>query len=105
MAELMQEVAWTDFVISSRFHGVLLPYLLEKPVMALSYDSKIRNLMASVEQDQFCFEIGSFDVEDCKTAFGQMVANRDAVAQRLREQRVSCKEALEAQYEVVFNPG
>jgi polysaccharide pyruvyl transferase WcaK-like protein len=98
----MREIARTDYVITSRFHGILLPYLLAKPVLALSYNSKMRNLMALSEQEEYCKDIRTFEVDSCTSAFDRMVANRESITALLRAKRQINRKLLEAQYDLIW---
>lgn len=100
--DLMGQFAKTDFVVTSRFHGVLLPYLLEKPVLALSYDKKIDNLMEAAGQSQYCLDINHFDLQSFVKTFTHLKTNRDAIVAKLRAQNVLNRTALKAQYDRVL---
>lgn len=49
----------TEIVVTSRFHGVLLSQLHEKPVLAISYHKKIDCLMDDTGQGDFVVPITS----------------------------------------------
>ena len=99
---LMNQLAQTDMVVASRFHGVLLSLLLEKPVIALSYHSKIDELMKDTGQADYCLSIDHFETETMQQLYLQIRADslkiRDQIAKRVGEYRA----ALDDQYRRIF---
>ena len=100
--DLMVQLAMTDIVVASRFHGVLLSQLLNKPVMAISYHPKIDLLMADTGQAEYCLQIDNFDVDTLKERFTALEANRDSIKQQLAKRTQEYREALNEQYERLF---
>jgi polysaccharide pyruvyl transferase WcaK-like protein len=100
--DLMGQLARTDLVIGSRFHGVLLSLLINKPVIALSYHSKITELMKDAEQEQYCLSIDHFEVEELKMVFNQMVTNLPLVKDQIERRVLVYRKSLREQYEKVF---
>ncbi len=102
---LLQQLAITDIVIATRFHGVLLSHFMGKPVVALSYHQKIDTLMAAAGQSAYNLSIDTFDVPTLIERFQALAANREnAVAQIVKQKQVYVT-ALEEQYARIFNPG
>ncbi len=100
--ELMGQLASMDLVVSSRFHGVLLPLLLNKPALALSYHPKIDVLMQDTQQAQFCFSIDDFNVETLKERFLLLTENMDAASEEISRRVKRYQEALDEQYRIIF---
>jgi polysaccharide pyruvyl transferase WcaK-like protein len=100
--ELMSQLALTDLIVSSRFHGVLLAQLSYKPVLALSYHPKIDMLMAEASQTEYCLSIDTFDVDSLKQRFKVMVANRSLLQEQLKQRTQKYQAALDEQYERLF---
>lgn len=103
--DLMTQLARADLVIASRFHGVLLPQLLNKPVLALSYHPKIDHLMADMGQADYCLPIDRFDVEVAKERFLAMAADREAIKATMAKRTQQYREALDEQYRRIFGNG
>lgn len=99
---LMTQLARTEMVIASRFHGVLLPQLLNKPALALSYHPKIDHLMADMGQAEYCLPIDRFDVATAKERFTEMAANRAAIKATMAARTQAYREALDKQYRALF---
>jgi polysaccharide pyruvyl transferase WcaK-like protein len=100
--ELMSQLALTDFIISSRFHGILLAQLIAKPVLALSYHPKIDKLMAEASQSEYCLAIEDFEVDSLIQRFKVMVANGSLLQEQLQQRTQKYKAALRKQYERLF---
>jgi polysaccharide pyruvyl transferase WcaK-like protein len=72
VAELRQVLADADFVVASRFHGILLSLLGTRPVVALCYQSKSRQLMESVGMGQFALDIAETDATQILGRFEEL---------------------------------
>jgi polysaccharide pyruvyl transferase WcaK-like protein len=100
--DLMMQLSMMDVVVASRFHCVLLSQLVNKPVLALSFNSKIDLLMADTGQAEYCLQIDRFDVDTLKNRFLTLEANRDIIKQQLAKRTQEYRESLEEQYERLF---
>jgi len=77
LRELLVQMSAFDYVITPKFHGVIFSHLLRKPVIALSYLSKIDDLMRTVGHDEYCLDIGGFDLDTLIERFQSLVDERD----------------------------
>jgi polysaccharide pyruvyl transferase WcaK-like protein len=102
--ELISEMSGFDFVVTSKFHGVVFSHLLAKPVIALSYHHKIDDLMRTVGHSQHCLNIESFDDECLKKAFASLVVDAQELKSKFRQTRGSYFEALKVQFDDLFVP-
>ena len=102
--DLLDEMSLMDFVVTSKFHGVIFSHLLAKPVIALSYHNKIDDLMRTVGHDQHCLGIEAFDCERLKTAFMSLVENGQSLKLRFDQRTRSNAEMLKAQFDELFLP-
>ncbi|MCX6050513.1 MAG: polysaccharide pyruvyl transferase family protein [Chloroflexi bacterium] len=100
---LLEQLALTDLVIATRFHGVLLSHFMGKPVVALSYHQKIDTLMAAAGQSAYNLSVDTFDVPTLIERFQALAANREAAAAQIGQQKQVYVKALEEQYERIFN--
>ena len=83
VAEIRQLLAEADFVVASRFHGVLLSLLAAQPVVALCYQEKTRELMESVEMGRFALDIGATDAATILARFGELAAQHARLREKL----------------------
>lgn len=100
--QLMTQMAQTDVVIASRFHGVLLSQLLLKPVLALSYHQKIDTLMENAGEKDYCLNIKDFDPENTIAKFKHLWEHRETVQQSIEMNVNKFRSALDEQYEYLF---
>lgn len=100
--EVMQVIAETDFVITSRLHGVILSHLLARPVIALSYHPKIDSVLAAVNQSHLCLNITDFDLASLVDRIGYVESHYEMLQNQIRTQVQLNKQALQQQYEQLF---
>jgi polysaccharide pyruvyl transferase WcaK-like protein len=100
--DLMMQISLTDVVVASRFHCVLLSQLMNKPVLALSFHSKVDLLMADKGQADYCLPIDKFDVGTLEERFTALEANQESIKQQLAKRNQEYREALNEQYDRLF---
>ncbi len=98
----MQDISETDIVLSSRFHGVLLAHLLLKPVIAVSYHSKIDNLMRDMGQGKNILACNNLTVEDLVANFEEIRSNSSAIRKNIESRVATHRDALARVYEETF---
>jgi polysaccharide pyruvyl transferase WcaK-like protein len=81
--DLVSCLSDADFVIASRFHGALLSLLLRRPVLALSYERKVRQLMTDLGQASFCLDIERAAIGDMMEKFAEIQAKRESITREL----------------------
>jgi polysaccharide pyruvyl transferase WcaK-like protein len=96
-------LASLDLVVASRLHTLLLAQVAGKPAIALSYQSKIDELMAGFGQGSYCFPVDQFDAEQVKERFVSLAENRNAITGKIAEITRTRQVALEEQYERIFH--
>ena len=65
LADVLRQMSNYQFIVTSRFHGVIFSQLLSKPVIALSYLPKIHHLMRTAGVDRFCFDADNLEKSPC----------------------------------------
>ena len=103
VSELLSAISRTDMVIASRFHSVLLSSLLHKPVIAISFDVKVRSLMENLQLSEYLLDIHNFDLPSLILGFRNLKEKRGAVSAQLTASVSDYRAALESQYSRVFN--
>jgi polysaccharide pyruvyl transferase WcaK-like protein len=97
--DLVSAICVTDIVVATRFHGIILPYVLNKPVLGIAYQRKTVDLMAQMGQSDYVVDINSFDVESLKTRFVLLESRRTAIKNEIEEKNSSFRQALQIQYD------
>jgi polysaccharide pyruvyl transferase WcaK-like protein len=103
--ELITAIDMTDVVLATRFHGVVIPYLRNKPVLGIAYQKKTTDLMAQMGQSDYVVDINSFDVDALKTRFVSMESRFSEIAAEIHHRRSALSDALQAQYDRVLALG
>jgi polysaccharide pyruvyl transferase WcaK-like protein len=101
--KLMSQLSITDLVVATRFHGVLLSLLANKPVLALSYHPKIDKLMEDRGQSEYCLPIDRFKTEDLQEKFLKLETDCESIKQQLAKRTQDYRVALDEQYESIFS--
>lgn len=102
-AQVLSQIATTDFVVASRFHNVLLALMLNKPVVSISYHEKVDALMAGFGLGSYCQDIEHFDLD---TLIAQLTSlEKDAAILKPHIQRTTdaYRSALDNQYQSILS--
>jgi polysaccharide pyruvyl transferase WcaK-like protein len=91
--DLLRVVAGCDLVVAARYHSVLLPLLLDIPVLGLAYNPKTSELLKSVGCPERCLDIDNFTVEELVEAFRDLERDRVPGACDERRRRVAAHRA------------
>jgi polysaccharide pyruvyl transferase WcaK-like protein len=75
----LREMAAFDYVVTSKYHGLVFSHLLGKPVISLSYQSKMDALMRAVGQERFATNVEYFEVDWLIKAFRSLVEERQSI--------------------------
>jgi polysaccharide pyruvyl transferase WcaK-like protein len=100
--ELLGELARCDVVVASRYHNVLLSYLLGRPVVALSYQQKTESLMNHFGQVDSCMPIGEATAGALYDAVTAALADED-FAESASQRSEPLRKELDEQYEVILS--
>lgn len=84
LAELIDVIHETDMVVATRFHGTLLALACRRPVVAICYYRKTRDLMREMGLEEHAVDFEAVAAEDLFTRL-----------QRLRESRVAALERVD----------
>jgi polysaccharide pyruvyl transferase WcaK-like protein len=103
--DLVGVIAGCDLVVASRYHSVLLPLLLDIPVLGLAYNPKTTELLIDAGHSERCLDIDTFSVEALIEAFRELSREEEAEAREARRRRVAAhRAAVEEQFDRIFVP-
>jgi polysaccharide pyruvyl transferase WcaK-like protein len=102
VADLTYCLATMDLVVATRFHGILLSLLMNRPVLALSNHHKMTDLMIDVGQGAYVFDIATMCAESLVERFKDLESNSGKVRREISERMGGYRRALEEQYDVVL---
>jgi polysaccharide pyruvyl transferase WcaK-like protein len=83
MDDLLQQVAFTDAVIATRFHNVVAALMVGRPVVSIGYANKNRELMSAFGLAEHCFDVDSFDPVEVVDHLDRVFDERVVIGQRL----------------------
>ena len=100
--DLILRIQRCDIMIASRFHGVVLAFVLQKPVLAISYSRKIGDLMSECGQADYHRGMDRANVDDMNRLFCALEQNRHSIGQHLGFVVSEYRFRLAEQYRNVF---
>jgi polysaccharide pyruvyl transferase WcaK-like protein len=99
VAQLMAVLQQADLIVASRLHGALLPLLLPRPVIALSYDPKVDALFEDLGLPEYCMPIDAFTVESAEVLIKQLFEQSDTITREVEKTVSDYRKALSEQYD------
>jgi polysaccharide pyruvyl transferase WcaK-like protein len=96
--------AQVDFVVTSRLHGAILPFLAGTPVLAMSHSSKVNRLMEEMGLQEYCFDIDTVELAVLQEKILDIEGNQDILRQRIRSKVALYRVLLKEQFQTVFGP-
>jgi polysaccharide pyruvyl transferase WcaK-like protein len=101
-ATLFSQMSDMDYIVTSRFHGVVFAHLMTKPVLAISPHPKVATLMNDAGLSAYCVDIRTFDVDSLKKAFDRLLENQDDIKRQMTKTAASYRARLLQQYDHLF---
>jgi polysaccharide pyruvyl transferase WcaK-like protein len=104
--ELLARISGVDYVVVTRFHGVVLANLLNKPVVALSHHPKVAALMNDLGLAKYCIQnLRTFDDELLTQTFQELMSHGDEIRGRMAERLAAYRGRLSGQFDELFPKG
>lgn len=101
--ELLEVIESADAIVATRFHGALLALLCERPVLALCYYRKTRELMLAFGQDEeLAVTLEEFRGADAAGRVRRLLDRAEDLTAAMRPKNKDCRAALAEQYDLVF---
>jgi polysaccharide pyruvyl transferase WcaK-like protein len=100
--DLISHMSQMDYVVTCRYHGVVLAHLMNIPVLALSHHPKIATLMKDLGLSEYCLDIRRFDADLLMERFRRLEDRRDDVKARMARTAADYKRRLTAQFDALF---
>ena len=104
LQELLKQMSGFDFVVTSKFHGVVFSHLLGKPIVSLSYHYKIDNLMRTVGHSEYCLDVERFEVAALTETFRSLVEQADTLRALFTGAVAAYRLKLAAEFDRLFAP-
>jgi polysaccharide pyruvyl transferase WcaK-like protein len=100
--DLLSAISELDFMVATRYHGILLSLALHKPVLAIAYHEKSRDLMNWLGLGDYVIDGATFTVEALTERFPLLEKESRSIASSLRQQTPDFQSSVQAQYDEVF---
>jgi len=100
--DLLSALSELDIMVATRYHGILLSLALHKPVLAVAYHAKSRDLMNWLGQGDYVINGDTFSVDELTGKFPFLEKESGSIASSLRRQTPNFQSAVQAQYNEVF---
>lgn len=101
--ELLAVIESADVIVATRFHGALLSLLCERPVLALCYYRKTRELMLAFGQDaEFAVTLEEFDGAEAAGRVKRLLGRAEDLTAAMRPKNKDYRAGLAEQYDLVF---
>jgi len=73
-----------DILISSRFHALIFGFLHEKPVMAISWSHKYKELFSLFDLEDFVLESNDMEQDDAIRLLSRLVAEKESIEKKIK---------------------
>lgn len=93
--ELRKIFSHTDITIGMRLHSAIFSFSSLKPMIALSYSSKVKDFMNSIEMAQFCLDIKDINSDNIINLVNNIIKNKQNIQYHLYEKRKQYLKNLE----------
>ncbi len=100
--QLLAQIAETEFVVVTRFHNVLLAFMSEKPVVAISFHHKVASLMDAAGLSEYCLDINTFSEDELISKALQVEKNAGKLVSLIKERTQAYRAALDEQYKQIL---
>ena len=100
--ELMSQIAGTDAVVATRYHNLLYSFLLDKPVISISFHQKCNSLMGQMGLSEYCQDIHQLSVERLIAQFQELEEHAERVKATIQRRTEEARCALDVQYKNIF---
>jgi polysaccharide pyruvyl transferase WcaK-like protein len=99
--DLIAVLSAADFVVATRFHGVLISQMLGKPTIGIVYRRSTRDLLEDVGQGAYAIDIKELTSELLLERLGTLERDRE-VGDRIQRKLEAYRQALAAQYALIL---
>jgi polysaccharide pyruvyl transferase WcaK-like protein len=103
LKELIDEISEMDVVVATRYHGVVLSYAANKPVLGIAYQPKTADLMRSMGQSDYTVDITKLEFEDMRRRFKMLENKSDEISMRINKEVSIWRKMVEDQYDHAFD--
>ena len=104
VSDVLREMSEFEFVVTSKFHGIIFSHVLRKPVISLSYGRKMDFAMQAAGQTRFNANIERFEVDWFIETFSLMANDHESITRQSSEVVKAYAARLSEQFDGLFSP-
>jgi polysaccharide pyruvyl transferase WcaK-like protein len=102
VSDLLRELESADLVVATRFHGALLSLRVERPMLAICYHRKTRELAMQFEAGDFAVALDDLRSADAVERLRRLAGQAEELVPAIRQKGDDYRLALRDQYDRVF---
>ena len=99
--ELLSQIAAIDFLVTSRFHNLVLALMLNKPVVCLSDHTKLDSLMSEIGLTEYCLSLPNLDFDNLIDRLVKLEKNAEALRLYVKQKTEEYRKTLDEQYSLI----
>jgi len=101
--QLLSQIAAVDFLVTSRFHNLVLALMLNKPVICLSDHMKLDSLMTEIGLPEYCLPVANLDFDNLIDRCVKLEKNAQVLKLYIKQKVEEYRKTLDEQYTLVSN--
>jgi polysaccharide pyruvyl transferase WcaK-like protein len=101
--DLLSQIAAVDFLVTSRFHNLVLALMLNKPVLCLSDHGKLDSLMTEIGLTEYCLSLANLNFNDVIDRVTKLEKNAKALRLYIKQKTEDYRKTLDEQYTLISN--
>lgn len=102
VADLLPQIQQTDFVVSPRFHNLVLALMFCKPTLSISYDPKNDALLEGFGLGEYCQPIGALNTQELIRQFLALEVRSEQLRSSIRRTVQQYRAQLDEQYAYIL---
>jgi polysaccharide pyruvyl transferase WcaK-like protein len=100
--ELISNLMAFDATLATRFHGTVLSFHTDKPMLGICYYRKSSELMSEMGQGSYALDLDSFTADDLWVRFETLLANFVKEKQKIEHKNREYQALLDVQYNKIL---
>jgi polysaccharide pyruvyl transferase WcaK-like protein len=98
---LLSQIAVVDFLVTSRYHNLVLALMLNKPVVCLSDHGKLESLMTEIGLTEYCLPLANLDFDNLIDTLVKLEKNSEQLKGYIKQKTEAYRRTLDEQYSLI----
>jgi polysaccharide pyruvyl transferase WcaK-like protein len=99
--QLLSQIAAVDFLVTSRFHNLVLALMLNKPVICLSDHGKLDSLMTEIGLAEYCLPLANLDFNNLTDKLVKLEREAATLRPYIKRKTEEYRRTLDEQYNLI----